>query len=154
MPNTIKQYDDSPSLQVTREARRAGLAEEHEDDDRTGPDRWKRFADVLVYGFDGAVLIVDADEDAVTPGDRADLVAVLARDTDSIHEGHTARIRPAGNGLKVTLPGLEPTGLEIGQQAPAHVLPDALLVTAESKDGARLAGDLRTVREDQVSDGR
>lgn len=148
MPNDIKKTDDTPALQVTREARSADLAEESTDDDAEGSERWARLSDVRVYGFDGAVIVVDRER--VDVDDVAELVATAARDTNSIYQGRDGSVRVAGNGCLVSLPGLEDTGIAVGDTAPAHPAPNMLVITEDTRDGSRLAEDLKTIRREQV----
>lgn len=150
MPNNIKQSGEGPALQVTKPARAAALAEEATGDDLTGRDRWKRFADVRVYGFDGVLLVVDREK--MDTGDVAEIVASIARDTKSIYNGIEASIRPAGNGCMVSLPGLDPTGLRVGDTAPVHPAKNTLVITDGSSDRARLVKDVVSIRESQVGE--
>jgi len=86
MANHIKRSGaDGLALQVTTEAREAGLVVER------GNDRVDR-ADVRVYAFDGLLLVVDRDlaDDHV-----AEFVAAATRDTESIHRALDATITPA-----------------------------------------------------------
>ena len=150
MANSIKQSGGGPALQITREARAAGLAEEATGDDLEGAARWARLADVRVYGFDNFLLVVDRDR--VDVEDVAELVASAARDTRSIYQGVDASVRPAGNGCMVSLPGLDGTGLEVGDTAPAHPAPNMLVIHARDGAAARLAEDLATIRLEQIDD--
>ena len=140
MTNTIKQSGGGLALQVTKPARDAGLVEEGTDGDAT------YLADVLVYGFDDLVLIVDANR--VDVGERAELVALAARDTDSIHQGVPASLEIAGNGYQVQLPGCRSAGFYEGDRAPMVSRHGMLLI----HDGTqiRLVKDLATIREEKV----
>lgn len=150
MPNSIKFSGEGPALQVTKPARAADLAEEASDDNLEGTDRWAQLADVRVYGFDDALLVVDRDH--VDTEHTADLVAAAARDTKSIYLGANASVRPAGNGCMVSLPGLDETSLDVGETAPAHPAPNVLVITADTSDGVRLADDLTSIRREQVGE--
>jgi len=148
MPNAIKQSGKGPALQVTREARAAGLAEETNEEGEEGTARWSRLADVRVYGFDHLFVVVEPSE--FLDKHVAEIVASTARDTGSIYIGANASIRPAGNGCMVSLPGLKETGMAVGDTAPVEPGPDMLVITDGSKDRHRLARDILTIRESQV----
>jgi len=147
MANIVKQSGEGPALQVTEAARTAGLAEEATGDGLTGVERWERLADVRVYGFDGMVLVVD---DEMTDRAVAELVVNATRDTGSIHQGHRASVRPAGNGCMVSVPGLEDTGMCVGDVAPVVPGPGTLVVTDGTDERGRLAADLVAYRREQV----
>lgn len=149
MPNGIKQSGEGPALQVTEAARTAGLAEQATGDNLTGVERWERLADVRVYGFDGVLLVVD---NRMTDEAVAELVASAARDTESIHRGRDASVRPAGNGCMVSLPGLEDTGMRVGDVAPVVPGPGLLVVTDGTDARGRIATDLVTNRREQVAE--
>lgn len=109
MANHIKRSGaDGLALQVTTEAREAGLVVER------GNDRVDR-ADVRVYAFDGLLLVVDRDlaDDHV-----AEFVAAATRDTESIHRALDATITPAGNGSQVQLPPAEDAGFDATIERP------------------------------------
>lgn len=136
MVNSIKESADGLALQVTREARSAGLVEEDADGNPTD------LSDVFVYGFDGLLVVVGT---GVSPADRAELVASAARDTDSIHEGARATVAVAGNGYQVQLPGCESAGFF--HKDSGHVrATDGVLFIHDGTQG-RLIDDLMTVRE-------
>lgn len=141
MPNSIKSSGGGLALQVTRPARQAGLVTEDSEGDA------KRLADVLVYGFDSLLLVVDADQ--VSASDRAELVSTLARDTDSVHEGQAASIEIAGNGYQVQLPGCRAAGFHEGTTAPTVTRSGVLLI--HDGTAGRLARDIATIREEQTS---
>ena len=132
MPNAIKQSGEGLALQVTKPARAAGLVEENADGEPT------RRAEVLVYGFDDTLLVVDVDR--VSVGERAELVASAARDTKSIYRAGSASIQIAGNGYQVNLPPAEDAGFEEGDAAPVHPAPGVLVIGTEERRMARLAG--------------
>ena len=60
--------------------------------------------------------------------DRAELVALAARETESIHRGIDTRIQHSGNGYRVQVPTTG-TGFAAGDGLPCHAAP-GLLVTA------------------------
>lgn len=139
MVNSVKERGGGLALQVTREARDAGLVEENADGDAT------RLAGVYVYGFDGLLLVFDAER--VSASDRAELVATATTVTGSIHRGETAELVVAGNGYQVQLPGCRTAGFREGDDAPATTAP-GLLVIHDGTNG-RLANDLTTSRVEQ-----
>jgi hypothetical protein len=141
VPNNIKRSGGGLALQVTKAARRAGLVEENADSEAT------RLSEVVIYGFDDVLLVVDRDRVAVS--DRAELVAALAQDTDSVHEGQVANLEIAGNGYQVQLPGCERAGFNQGTAAPV-VSQQGILLIHDGTQG-RLAQDVATIREEQVS---
>jgi hypothetical protein len=141
MPNSIKSSGGGLALQVTMPARQAELVTEDSDGNAT------RLADVLVYGFDDLLLVVDADR--VSVSDRAELVSTLARDTDSIHKGQAASLEIAGNGYQVQLPGCRAAGFHEGTNAPTVTRPGVLLI--HHGTAGRLARDIATIREEQIS---
>ena len=140
MVNSIKESGGGVALQVTGPARETGLVLEDVDGEA------KELSDVYVWGFDGLLLVVGAGVDM---GHRADLVSAAAGDTESVHGGYPATIEVAGNGYQVQLPGAEAAGFEQGDTAPV-VTADSVLVIHDG-DGARVAGDLATIRREQVS---
>ena len=135
MVNSIKESADGLALQVTREARKAGLVQEDTDGNPTD------LSDVYVYGFDGLLVVVGA---GVSPADRAELVATAARDTDSIHEGARATLAVAGNGYQVQLPGCKAAGFLEGDSGHVRAT-DGVLFIHDGGQG-RLIDDLMTVR--------
>jgi len=70
MGNSIKQSAGGLALQITEEARKAGLVVEDTEGNAT------RRAEVYVYGFDDLLLLVDSENVAVS--DRAELVTAAA----------------------------------------------------------------------------
>jgi len=82
MPNQLTNTGDGLALRdQTRPERR--LVEEDADGDTS------HRASVVAYGFDDAILVIDRDTDRVPMADRADLVALAATETESIHRGST-----------------------------------------------------------------
>lgn len=150
MANAIKRSGEGLALQITRDARAADLAATVADEEATGADRWARLADVRVYGFDGLLLVVDRER--VATEHVAELVTSAASDTASIHLGANASVRPAGNGCMVSLPGVEDTGLEVGERAPARPAPNVLVIHARRSQPARIAEDLTAIRRGQVDE--
>jgi len=140
MANDIKASGGGLALQVTKPARDAGLVEEDAE------DRPTYRADVVVYGVDDLLLIVD--DDRVSMAHRAELVATAARDTDSIHRGAPATVEIAGNGYQVQLPGCRAAGFHEGDRAPAVARQGVLFIHDGSQ--RRLLEDLTAVREEQV----
>ena len=141
MGNSIKQSAGGLALQITEEARKAGLVVEDTEGNAT------RRAEVYVYGFDDLLLIIDSETVAVS--DRAELVTAAAQDTRSIHRGGLATVEIAGNGYQVQLPGCRDAGLSLGDNAPVSV-GDGVLVIHDGEE-SRLASDLLTLRGEQVS---
>jgi len=142
MPNSIKSTGaDAVALQVTREARDAGLVEEA-DDGAT------RLAPVNVFAFDGLLLVVDRDR--VDQRDVVELVTAAAEDAGSIYPGGSVRVSIRGEGYQVVLPGAPEAGFGVGDAAPCATAPGVLVIHREG-DG-RLARDLRTIRQDQVGE--
>lgn len=143
MPNSLKSSGGGVALQVTKPARQAGLVQEDAEGDAT------RLAGVYVYGFDGVLLVVDAED--VSAGDRAELVASAASDTGSVYRGEAASVEIAGNGYQVQLPGSKVAGFEIGDAG--HVRSAAGVLVIHDGDASRLAGDLITIRQEQSVSG-
>ena len=121
MPNQLTNTGDGLALQVTKPARSAGLVEETADGDTT------RRASVVAYGFDDLILVLDRDTDRVPMVDRATLVALAARETESIHRGIDTRIQHSGNGYRVQVPATG-TGLHAGDGLPCHAAPGLLVM--------------------------
>ncbi len=141
MANSIKQTSvDGVALQITREARDAGLVEEADDEA-------SRLAPVFVYGFDGLLLVVDRER--VDQRDVAELVTAAARDTESVYPGGSVQVAIRGEGYQVPLPGAVDAGFHVGDSAPCVTAPGVLLIHREG-DG-RLARDIRTIRQEQVT---
>lgn len=139
MANSVKQSGGGLALQVTREARSADLVTEDADGDAT------RLAGVYVYGFDGVLVVFDAER--VGADDRAEIVASAARDTDSIHRGESASVEIAGNGYQVQLPGCRTAGFREGDAGHVATAPGLLVVHDERQ--SRVADDLTTLRVEQ-----
>jgi hypothetical protein len=143
MANNIKKSADGLALQVTKDARAAGLVEEDTNGDAT------RLAGVYVYGFDNLLLVIDAER--VTAADRAGLVASAARDTGSIHRGAASTIATAGNGYQVQLPGCKAAGFDVDDRAP--VVPTSGVLVIHDGHQRRLADDLVAICEEQRTAG-
>ncbi|RJX47698.1 hypothetical protein [Halonotius pteroides] len=141
MANSIKQSAGGLALQITTEARNAGMVVEDNDGAAT------RRAEVYVYGFDDLLLLIDSETIGVSH--RAELVTAATQDTNSIHRGGLATIEIAGNGYQIQLPGCQDAGFRLGDTAPVSV-GDGVLVIHDG-EGSRLAGDLLTLRGEQVS---
>jgi len=141
MPNSIKKSAGGLALQITNEARKAGLVVEDSEGIAT------RRAEVYVYGFDDLLLLVDSENVAVSH--RAELVAAAARDSSSIHRGGVATVEIAGNGYQLQLPGCRDAGFDVGDKTPAEV-GNGVLVLHDGSN-TRLANDLLTLRSEQVS---
>jgi len=140
MANSIKQTSSGGvALQITREARSAGLVDERDGDAN-------RLAPVSVYAFDGLLLVVDRDR--VADKQIAELVTVAAADTETAYPGGRAQVTIGGDGYQVALPGAEDAGFNVGDTAPCATAPCVLLIHRDG-DG-RLARDLKTIRQQQV----
>jgi len=153
MSNSIKRSAGGLALQITKPARQAGLVVEDSD------GRATRRAEAHVYGFDGLVLAVDSVNVAmshraelvsnVAMSHRAELVSTAASDTESIHRGGKATVEIAGNGYQIQLPGCREAGFEERDTAPVRSGAGILVIHDGTK--SRLAGDLLTIRDEQVS---
>jgi len=141
MSNSIKRSAGGLALQITKPARQAGLVVEDSD------GRATRRAEAHVYGFDGLVLAVDSVNVAMSH--RAELVSTAASDTESIHRGGKATVEIAGNGYQIQLPGCREAGFEERDTAPVRSGAGILVIHDGTK--SRLAGDLLTIRDEQVS---
>ena len=141
MANSIKKSAGGLALQITKEARKAGLVVEDSEGTAT------RRAEVYVYGFDNLLLLIDSENVAVSH--RAELGAAAARDSSSIHRGEVATVEIAGNGYQIQLPSCRDAGFEVGDSAPAAVGEGVIVVHNGSK--RRLAEDLLSIRTEQVS---
>ena len=141
MPNSIKRSAGGLALQVTKPARQAELVVEDSDGTAT------RRAEAHIYGFDGLLLVVDSEN--VAMNHRAELVAAAAGDTASIHRGGKATVEIAGNGYQIQLPGCREAGFEVGDTAPVRAKKGVLMI--HDGGNSRLAGDLFTLRGEQVS---
>ena len=140
MANSIKESGGGLALQVTGPARDAGLVRENADGEAT------RLSGVYVYGFDGLLVVLDAER--VSTAERAEIVSTATEATESIHRGEAATVEIAGNGYQVQLPGAESAGFDVGDTAPV-ILSDGLLVIHGDAD--REVVDLvSTVRDDQL----
>jgi len=140
MANSIKESGGGLALQVTGPARDAGLVRENADGEAT------RLSGVYVYGFDGLLVVVDAER--VSTAERAEIVSTATEATDSIHRGEAATVEVAGNGYQVQLPGAESAGFDVGDTAPV-VLSDGLLVIHGDAD-TEVVDLVSTVRDDQL----
>jgi len=131
-PRNIKESGDGLALQVTKSVRRADMVDEDAEGDAT------RLAGVYVYGFDGLLLVVDAER--VSDTDRAQIVSSAASDSNSIYRGEASSIAIAGNGYQVQLPGCRAAGFSQGDAAPTRSEKGILVI--HDGEGERLAGDL------------
>jgi hypothetical protein len=136
MVNSIKQSADGLALQVTKEARKAGLVQEDTDGNPTD------LSDVYVWGFDDLLVVVG---DEIGMGRRADLVSAAAGDTGSVHGGYPSTLAVAGNGYQVQLPGCKAAGFFEGDDGHVRAT-DGVLFIHDGEQG-RLIDDLMTVRE-------
>jgi hypothetical protein len=143
MVNSVKQSGVGLALQVTREAR-DGAEMVMEDGDGNAT----RLPTVYVYGFDGVLLVFDAER--VSAADRAALVASAADDTNSIHRGEATELAVRGNGYQVQLPGCRAADFREGNDGHVVTAP-GLLVIHDGTNG-RLANDLTTSRVEQRAD--
>ena len=141
MANSIKQSAGGLALQITTEARETAMVVEDNDGAAT------RRAEVYVYGFDDLLLLIDSENVAVS--DRAERVTAAARDTSSIHRGGVSTVEIVGNGYQVQLPGCRDAGFSLGDTDPVSV-GDGILIIHDGEE-SRLAGDLLTLRGEQVS---
>lgn len=143
MPNKIKDSGaDGVALQVTHDARSAGLVEENAEGEPT------YLAPVRVYTFNDTLLVVNREE--MDTRAVAELVAATARDTKSIYQGIDAKMHRAGHGYKVQLPAAGDAGFDVGDVAIAHPGPDLLVITKQTPNGTRLAEDVVAIRAEQV----
>jgi len=141
MANSIKDSAGGLALQLTKPARKAGMVVEDTDGEAT------RLAEVYVYGFDGLLLLIDADN--VSARDRAEMVASAAKDTESIYQGTMSTVGIAGNGYQIQLPGCREAGFTLGDTAPTAV--EQGIIVVHDGSNARVAQDLLTIRDTQVS---
>ncbi|ELY37806.1 hypothetical protein [Natronorubrum tibetense] len=149
MANRIKSSGAAGlALQVTNPARASGLVDENAEGEATS------LADVRVYAFDHLLLVVDLG--AVPMADVSELVVAAARDTSSVHRAMDATVQIAGNGYQIQLPPAEDAGFNEGDQAPCYPAPGVIVIsiddgTSAGADAGRLARDLVTIREGQIS---
>jgi len=108
---------------VTKPARSAGLVEENSEGDATNR------AKVRVYSFDNMLLVVDRDPQRVDSAAMAELVASMARDTQSVYQAMDATVKISGHGYQVQLPPTEDAGFEVGDTEPVYLEPSVLVVT-------------------------
>ena len=134
MVNSIKESADGLALQVTREARKAGLVEEDTDGNPTD------LSDVYVWGFDGLLLVI---RESVDMGRRADLVSAAAGETGTVHGGYPSTLAVAGNGYQVQLPGCKAAGFLEGDDGHVRAT-DGVLFIHDGTNG-RLIDDLMAV---------
>lgn len=135
MVNSIKESATGLALQVTAEAREAGLVMENSEGEPT------KLSDVYVYGVDNLLLVIGTE---VAMSDRAEMVASAARDTRSIHQGRISTMTIAGNGYQVQLPGCESAGFSMGDKG--HVRPSDGVLFIHDGSQTRLVEDLMTAR--------
>ncbi len=145
MPNSIKTSGEGLALQVTKQARSAGLVEENNDGEAT------RLAEVRVFSFDNLLLVVDRDTGQIKEKHVAELAASAARDTKSIHQAVNASLQIAGHGYQVQLPPARDAGFQEGDTAICQPAPGVLVIHRHSEDAARLAEDLASQRRMQVN---
>ncbi len=145
--NSIRESGHGLGLQVTREARTAGLVEENEDGEAT------HLARVRVYGFDELLLVVALDSDRLTNEEIAVLVAETATSTKSIFQGIDASIQESGNGYLVQLPGVRDSGLRKGEEVRCQSAPDLLVIHRDRGGVAQQASEIVKRRRRQVNKG-
>lgn len=137
--NSIKESGDGFALQVTKDAREAGLIQEDSEGNATD------LSDVFVWSFDNLLLVIST---SVSMGHRADLVSEAAGDSGSIHGGYPAKVAVAGNGYQVQLPGCKAAGFSVGDTAPVRSFDGVLFVHDGTQ--SRLIEDLIAIRQEQV----
>lgn len=150
--NKIHKYDKAPAISATVQLRAAGLAEEVNDDDKTGGEKWKRLADVRVFGFDGLIIIFDRDEETLTDERVAEIVGQAVEYTNSAYLATDVKVRYAGNGCRVSLPVLKNTGMHVGDKPKILSSIDMVLIADNSPDRNRAAINLHSIRQSQVGD--
>ncbi|VTT86239.1 hypothetical protein DM2_2277 [Halorubrum sp. DM2] len=121
MPNQLTPTGDGLALQVTKPVRSAGLIEEDADGETTSR------SDVVAYGFADLILVIGRDTECVPIADRAELVALAAQETESIHRGIDTRIQHSGNGYRVQVPATG-TAFNAGDALPCHAAPGFLVM--------------------------
>lgn len=149
MANSLKEHNDGLALQITREARAAGLAETKNEDGLEGAERWSRLAPVRIYVFDGLVLV--ADRERVSMDKIAEIVKSAVGDTETMYHAARGQITPSGNGCMVSLPGVTESGMDKGDTVAVETA-SGLLVLHDG-ESERLARDLRSIREVQLGMG-
>lgn len=140
MVNHIKESADGLALQVTREARKAGLVQEDSDGNPA------ELANVAVWALDDLLIVIN---DSTSMGHRADLVTTATSETESIHAGRSSTLAVAGNGYQVQLPGCRPAGFSVGNDAHVRAIEGVLFIHDGSQ--TRLIDDLIAMREAQIS---
>lgn len=141
MPNDIKRTSSGGlALQITCEARTAGLVEEAD-------HGAVRLADAYLFAFDGLLLVTDADR--VAQANVAELVSTAARDAESAYPGGKIRVTTRGDGYQIPLPGAEEAGFHASHAAPCKTARGILLIHHDG--GGRLARDLKTIRQEQMA---
>jgi hypothetical protein len=133
------------AIQVTEVARDNGFIWENDEGRVT-----KRAEDLYVYTFDALCLIINTD--LVDGPDRAELVAMAARETESIYSGVAATVADAGNGYKVALPDATRAGfsLEDGYtEVNLRGFPGVICVYKAPT--MHLVDDLKVVRTEQLN---
>ena len=144
MPNSIRDSGHGLGLQVTKEARSAGLVEENSEGEPT------KLADVRVYGFDDILLVFDLDSKRLDAEEIVVLVADAAWETKSIYQGIDASVQGSGNGYLVQLPGVEDTGLRKGEEVVCRPAPDMLVIHRDAPGVSERGRDLVRRRKGQV----
>lgn len=141
MVHDIKSSGEGLARQATKDIRQAGLVDESTVDGEIGTGR-----DVIVYGFDELLMVVD--KQAVSATVRAELVATAARDTGSIHLGEPATVSVRGNGYQANLPGCTEAGFHKGDSVRTRATTGdgVLFVLKEGdRDANRLVDDLLAI---------
>ena len=139
--HSIKKAGEGLARQATEKVREAGLVDESTVGDGLGEGR-----EVLVYGFDGLMLVVDKHE--VSEADRAELVTSAASDTGSIYLGREATVGQRGNGYQVQLPGCTKAGFFEGDKAKSRAARNVLFIY--DPDATQLVADLILIRGEQT----
>ena len=142
MVNSLKSSAGGTALQVTKSAREAGLVQEDAEGDAI------HLAGVYVYGFDGLLLVVDAQR--VSSVHRSHMVTIAASRSESIYRGEAASVEIAGNGYQVQLPGCKAAGFEVGDDG--HVVSADGVIVIHDGGQFDIADELVGIRRDQAHD--
>lgn len=135
------------ALQVTSQAKKAGLVQETTDE--AGERSYTYKAEVRVFGFPGLLLVVDREK--MDAKHVVELVTTVANDIDAIETAGDATVTRAGGGVQVQLPPAENAGFHVGDTAPCRAIQNGLLIRRSESplDHKRLVGDIVEIRKSQ-----
>lgn len=141
----VKATSEGLALQATGCIQRAGLVNKSTTKDEIGAGR-----DVIVYGFDDALMIVDEDTTHVYTGHRAELLSSAAEESGSIHFGQRSTVSCRDSEYLAHLSGCEAAGIYENNEVGMKAVDGVLFVFKPNHEAAELISGLVKTRRRQI----